>query len=242
MKKLTLPLAVAMVLTAVYVTLRIVAFDLIGDKIFAYLLAISLAAISVLAVRLINRLLFDVLFVRRSGREAPALLRGLLSIALYIAAFLLIYRTILDREIGLEILATSTVLSVILGLALQDTLGNFFAGISLHVEQPFQILDSIRIGDMIGKVEGITWRPTTIRTNNKSFVVFQNRRVAREPIEIYQFNNLNRRVLEFPAPYSVQPERIVSLVREAVRSLADVSQDKTPVVRINRFSDSCVIY
>src|SRR5262249_43325773 len=83
-----------------------------------YLLAISLAAISVLAVRLINRLLFDVLFVRRSGREAPALLRGLLSIALYIAAFLLIYRTVLDREIGLEILATSTVLSVILGLAL----------------------------------------------------------------------------------------------------------------------------
>src|SRR5262249_5307628 len=242
MKKLTLPLAVAMVLTAVYVTLRIVAFDLIGDKIFAYLLAISLAAISVLAVRLINRLLFDVLFVRRSGREAPALLRGLLSIALYIAAFLLIYRTVLDREIGLEILATSTVLSVILGLALQDTLGNFFAGISLHVEQPFRILDSIRIGDTIGKVEGITWRTTTVRTNNNSLVVFPNSRVAREPIEIYQFSSLNRRVMLFPAPYSVAPERIASLVKEAVQSLPDVAPERTPIVRINSFSDSYVTY
>src|SRR5262249_50367945 len=151
-------------------------------------------------------------------------------------------RTILDREIGLEILATSTVLSVILGLALQDTLGNFFAGISLHVEQPFQILDSIRIGDLIGKVEGITWRTTTIRTNDNSIVVFPDSRVAREPIEIYPFNNLNRRALEFPAPYSAQPERIASLVREAVSGLPESAQDKTPVVRIKSFSDSCVTY
>src|SRR5262249_23151606 len=109
MKRLTLPLAVAMVLAAIYITLRIVASDLIGDRAFSYFWALAVAASSVVGVRLVNRLLFDVLFVKRRGRQAPALLRGLLSTGLYVAAFLLIYRTILDREIGLEILATSTV-------------------------------------------------------------------------------------------------------------------------------------
>jgi len=40
----------------------------------------------------------------------------------------------------------------VIGLALQDTLGNFFAGLSIHIEQPFHILDAIRIGDSLGRV------------------------------------------------------------------------------------------
>ena len=242
MRRLTLPLTISLVLAAVYISLRVSAPDLISPTAFNYLLATLLAAISVTLIRVVNRFLFDVVFPRRSGREAPALLRGLLSFILYVVAFLVIYRTVLHTSIGFEILATSTVLSVILGLALQDTLGNFFAGISLHVEQPFHILDAIRIGDMLGKVESVTWRTTTLRTNNNSLIVFPNSRVAREPIEIYSFDTLNRRVLPFPAPYSVRPEIVISLVRDAVRSLPEVAPEKTPVVRINSFSDSYVTY
>jgi CRP-like cAMP-binding protein len=143
---------------------------------------------------------------------------------------------------GFEIVATSTVVSVIIGLALQDTLGNFFAGLSLHIEQPFHILDAIRIHDMIGKVEAVTWRTTSIRTNNNTVILLPNSKVAREEVEIYPLNNLNRRVLRIPAPYSIPPERVIPLVRETVRTIANVAPEKIPIVRIADFADSSITY
>ncbi|HEY9232843.1 MAG TPA: mechanosensitive ion channel family protein, partial [Blastocatellia bacterium] len=125
---------------------------------------------------------------------------------------------------------------------LQDTLGNFFAGISIHIEQPFHILDSVRIGTEVGRVEAVTWRTTTIRTNNNTVIIFPNSRVAREQIEIFPFNNLNRRVLRFPAPYAIAPGTIIPMVRETVRAMPNVAPEKTPIVRIGEFADSSITY
>lgn len=242
MKRITLPLAISMVLFTIYLTVLIVASEWRDKPAIKYLQAAILIAFFTAVVRLIDRFLFDILFVKRNKRQAPALLRGLLATTLYIIALLFIARSVLNTELGIGVLATSTVISVILGLALQDTLGNLFAGISLHVEQQFRILDAIRIGDMVGKVESVTWRTTAIRTNNNSIVLYPNSRVAREAIEIYPFNNLNRRVMPFPAPYSVLPETVIAMIRDSVTSLPGVASEKTPIVRINNFADSYVNY
>ncbi|MFP5260558.1 MAG: cyclic nucleotide-binding domain-containing protein [Blastocatellia bacterium] len=243
MKKLALPLTLTVLLLVVYEALRIVNPDVVNMSGYAYLLAAFLIGFSVFVVRAIGFVLFDVVFMRRKGREAPALLRGLLSTVLYCVFFLLIYRFVLKAQLGgFEFIATSTVVSVIVGLALQDTLGNFFAGLSIHIEQPFHILDAIRIGDMLGRVEAVTWRTTAIRTNNNTVILLPNSKVAREPMEIYQFNNLNRRVFSFPAPYSIPPQRVFSIVRETVRTVPNVAAEKTPIVRISNFSDSSITY
>ena len=242
MKKFTLPLTLSLSLLLVYVLLKLLRPDLVQMEGLKYVVAALLAILSVAVVRAISYLLFDIAFKKRKGRDAPDLLRGVLSIILYSASFILIYKLQLQGELGLGVVATSTVVSVIIGLALQDTLGNFFAGISIHLEQPFHILDAIKIGSEIGKVEAVTWRTTTIRTNNNNLVIFPNSKVAREQVEIFPFNNLNRRVLRFPAPYTLPPETVIPLVREAVRALPNVAPEKTPVVRINEFHDSSINY
>lgn len=243
MKKLALPLTLSLLLLLVYEALKIFRSDLVDMRGSDYLLAAFLIGLSVFVVRAASFVLFDVVFMRRKGREAPALLRGLLSTILYSLFFLLIYKKLLGQQLGgFEFIATSTVVSVILGLALQDTLGNFFAGLSIHIEQPFHILDAIRIGDMLGRVEAVTWRTTAIRTNNNTVILLPNSKVAREPMEIYPFNNLNRRVFSFPAPYSIPPQRVFSIVRETMRTVPNVAPEKTPVVRIANFSDSSVTY
>ena len=243
MKKLALPLTLSVLLLVVYEALKIFRADLVDMRGYDYLLAALLIGFSVFVVRAISYVLFDVVFLKRKGREAPALLRGLLSIVLYCAFFLLIYKVVLKAQLGgFEFFATSTVVSVIIGLALQDTLGNFFAGLSIHIEQPFHILDAIRIGDMLGRVEAVTWRTTAIRTNNNSVILLPNSKVAREAMEIHPFNSLNRRVFSFPAPYTIAPQKVISIVRETVRTVANVAPEKTPVVRIANFSDSSITY
>ena len=242
MKKLVLPLIASLLLLVTYILLNQFYPDLLDQGPARFVEAAALAGLTVLYVRAIGYILFDVVFVKRQGREAPDLLRGVLSIILYSIAFFFIYSRVIRSGPGLEIVATSTVVSVIIGLALQDTLGNFFAGISIHIEQPFHIQDSIRIGSEIGRVEAVTWRTTTIRTNNNTVIIYPNSRVAREQVEVYSFNHLNRRVLKFPAPYGVPPETVIPLVREAVRTMPNVAPEKVPIVRISEFGDSSINY
>lgn len=56
--------------------------------------------------------------------------------------------------------------SLILGLALQDTLGNLFAGVALQLDKPYEIGDWIEISPRaqvwVGQVEEISWRATTM--------------------------------------------------------------------------------
>ncbi len=243
MKRITVPLIISVILLLVYGAVQLFEPGLIGPSVGKWVRALLLVGLSVGVVRALSYLIFDVIFQKRKGREAPALLRVLLSIVLYSIFFVLIYKLVLEENGGgFELIATSTVVSVIIGLALQDTLGNFFAGLSIHIEQPFHILDAIRIGDMIGRVESVTWRTTTIRTNNNTTVIFPNSRVAREPLEVYRFNNLNRRVLHIPAAYRIAPQRVIALIRETVVSIPNVASEKTPIVRIGDFADSSVVY
>lgn len=242
MKKLALPIILSLLLVVAYQLLKHFYQDIFNVDWLKYVLAAALAGLTIIFVRAISYLLFDIAFVKRKGREAPDLLRGVLAITLYSIAFFFIYSRVIQGGLGLGIVATSTVVSVVIGLALQDTLGNFFAGISIHIEQPFHILDSVRIGTEIGRVEAVTWRTTAIRTNNNTVIIFPNSRVAREQIEIFPFNNLNRHVLRFPAPYGVPPETVIPLVRESVRVMPNVAVEKIPVVRIAEFHDSSIMY
>jgi len=242
MKKLAIPIIISLLLFITYQLLMHFYPGMPEMSWPRYVLAAALAGLTVMFVRAISYVLFDVVFMKRKGREASDLLRGVLSIILYSIAFFLIYSQVIRGGLGIEVVATSTIVSVIIGLALQDTLGNFFAGISIHIEQPFHIFDSVRIGNEIGRVEAVTWRTTTIRTNNNTVIIFPNSRVAREQIEIFPFNNLNRRVLRFPAPYAIPPETIIPMVRETVRALPNVAPEKTPVVRIAEFHDSSITY
>ncbi len=207
----------------------------------AFLLAALCAAAGVALVRAVSFLLFDFHFYRKKGRQAPQILRFVVSIVCYCALFALVYTLVFRKSLS-GFLATSAVISVIVGLALQDTLGNFFAGISLHIEQPFHIGDTLHMGDIFGRVESITWRTTAIRTLNNSTVIFPNSKIAREPLEVYGLSALNRRLLNFAAPYSVPPRKIIAIVQQALRSVPQLATETTPVIRIAEFSDSAVTY
>src|SRR4030095_12512429 len=87
--------------------------------------------VAYMVVRVLNSLIFG-LFRLRKGFEAPTLVRNVFTIVVFTLLFLFIFSTVFP-EVNLGALfTTSAIFGVILGLALQDTLGNFFAGISMQ--------------------------------------------------------------------------------------------------------------
>src|ERR1700741_1201852 len=202
-----------------------------------------LAIVGYLLVRALNSLFFGLAF-RLKRIDAPTLIRNIFTIVAFTIFFLIAF-TFLFPGVNLGALfTTSAIFGVILGLALQDTLGNFFAGISLQADRPFQVGDVITVGAQrhTGVVEEITWRAIKIRTFQNHIVLINNSSAAKEPIEVCPRDNLNARLVFFNTLYSDSPAKTIHVVREAVREADNVSDRITPIVRIKNLGDSGVDY
>lgn len=207
---------------------------------------VKLLLIGILAylfVRALNVLFFGLTF-RLKRIDAPTLIRNIFTIVAFTILFLIAF-TFLFPEVNLGALfTTSAIFGVILGLALQDTLGNFFAGISLQADRPFQVGDVIVVGAErhTGVVEGISWRAIKIRTFQNHVVLIANSNAARAPIEVCPRDNLNARIVLFNTLYTDSPAKTIHVVREAVREAENVSSRVTPIVRIKNLGDNGVDY
>jgi small-conductance mechanosensitive channel len=127
----------------------------------------------------------------------------------------------------------------VVGLALQDTLGNLFAGIALQADQPFQVGDVINISNRgTGVVESVSWRGVKIRTFQSKLLIISNAVLGRETIEVAPQTNLNARIVYFNSVYIYSPTRTAQLVREAIRNVENVSNKVRPIVRIRNLGDS----
>ena len=212
-----------------------------GSRELQWLLAAFLTAFGIIAVQLVRFFVLDVVFLRRQGHRAPALIHVVVALVLYFILGFIIAGSVFDQSLTGAI-ATSAIASVVLGLALQETLGNFFAGISLQIEQPFQLGDVVRAGDMHGRVEAFNWRATTIRTNRGSHIVIPNGVLARDAVEVLNRKQPARRELLLPAPYETPPQRMVGVIRSSTVSVPGVVERPPPQVRLAAFDDSSIAY
>ena len=198
------------------------------------------ASVAVVAVRALNELVFLV-FRKRKGYEAPSLMRDLFSLVCYVTALTLILHFNFGVSLA-TLLPGSALLGIILGLALQDTLGNLFSGISLHADKPFQVGDVIKVGQHTGVVMSVTWRAVKIKTFANLIVLLSNSSIGKESIEVAPRDGQNARIVPFNALYTDSPVKVIHAVREAVRDADNVLRYMTPVVRIRNFGDSGVEY
>lgn len=202
-----------------------------------------LAIVGYFLVRALNSLFFGLAF-RLKRIDAPTLIRNIFTIVAFTIFFLIAFTFLFPRVNLGALFTTSAIFGVILGLALQDTLGNFFAGISLQADRPFQVGDVITVGAQrhTGVVEEISWRAIKIRTFTNHVVLIANSTAAKEPIEVCPRENLNARLVVFNTLYSDSPAKTIHVVREAVRGADNVSEKVTPIVRIKSLGDNGVDY
>src|SRR5688500_38876 len=192
-------------------------------------------------VRVIDLIGFDVFHSKRSTVRAPAILRELVSIVVSLLLFAAVFSAVFQKSVA-TFLTTGTVLAAILGFALQDTLGNLFAGISLHLEDSFEIGDVIKTAEYLGTVEAVRWRATRIRTFNNNIVIVPNSVLARDRVEVYPRSNLNARVLSLSVDAKVAPVEVIGLLTRAAASVEGISRDVPCLARVVGVEESKVTY
>ena len=156
-----------------------------------------------LAAALINLLvlaLFNPLRDDRVPDRFPAIVQDaiVIGILMLVATF----------AFGDKLLTTSAVSAVVVGFALQDTLGNAFAGLAIQSEKPFNIGHWITVGDHEGRVAEVTWRATKLRTKTGNFVIVPNNIIGKAPITNYSEPTAPMRLyVDVGVSYDAPPHR-----------------------------------
>lgn len=214
-------------------------FVIFGPELDYLKLAAALFIVVVL-VRLISLLLFEGAFTRHKI-SAPLLLRQIVTIALYIILFSVLINTFIGGS-AMGLLASGTIVAAVLGLALQDTLGNLFSGIALHMERAFDVGDVVQSDIHVGVVEGMNWRAARLRTTDNHIIVLPNSVIARERLEVFRRGRAIGRRVKIRGAYSVPPGELISVVERAVVNVPGISHEFRPFVRVSDFGESAVEY
>ncbi len=189
-------------------------------------------------------LVVDVLLGRRFTKPLPKIFRDILQALVYAAAVLITL-----RASGIDpgsLLATSALLTAVLGLSMQDTLGNLFAGLSIQAQHPFEVGDWIQFDEnpkLVGKVLEINWRATRMITLDQVEVIIPNGPLAKAPIRNFtKPTPIARLSLNATVAYHVSPNRVHAILLEAAASVKGVLQEPAPSVVTADFADSGIDY
>lgn len=194
-------------------------------------------AIVVTIVRFVTYLILQAKMRGSTESEVSSLVKTVFSIVVYIIAFFIIFQRIYPDVSLAPLFTGSTIIGIVVGLALQDTLGNLFAGLALSADQPFQVGDVILIpGRGEGVIEHVSWRGVKIRTFQNKLLVISNSVLGKEIFEIAPKNNLNAKLVFFNTLYMDSPAKTISAVREAVRQVENVSPKIRPIVRVRNLA------
>jgi small-conductance mechanosensitive channel len=177
------------------------------------------------------------------GEHAPKFLGNVVGIIIFIPAVLIILARF-NIEIT-PILATLGVGSLAVGLALQGTLGNFFAGLRLISEKPIKVGDYVEIleRNVEGFIEDIGWSTTRVRTIRDNIVVVPNSSF----VESNLFNSSlpspeSTVLLETGVSYDENLEHVERVCKEVISYIQDTHDDAVsdhePWVRFKSFDDS----
>ncbi len=144
------------------------------------------------------------------------------SVLIWVVALILYAHLIpMLRSMGNALLAGAGVVSVVIGLAAQSTLGNLVAGISIAIYRPFRLGDTLQVtaptGTDIGVVELISLGYTTLRAPDGHFIVLPNA-IAASQVTI----NLNTTYAPWPMTITIRLNRDADIdaARQLVRSTA----------------------
>lgn len=219
--------------------------DISDDSLFirllgtAVLLASAIAALS--AFRIVVAELAD--RPRRTGRRPiPRLLLALPRLLLILTTAWLLIAGVWGVNLS-ALLTALGVTSLVVSLALQDTLSGIASGFTLLADQPFGTGDWIESNDIEGRVIDVNWRATRIQDRNGDLVVIPNGQLATATIVNFdQPSRLHRVKVDVQIERSAPPTAAIAMLVDAARSTPGVVEDPPPFARVTQIADPVVDY
>jgi len=171
-------------------------------------------------------------------QKIPNIIRRFVSFMILTLTILGILAFVFDQKIT-SLLATSGVIAMIIGLAIQINISNIFSGIAINLERPFSIGDWVKVGDHNeGRVLDITWRTTRLMTRDDCILSIPNSVASESVIHNYHYpDDYVRLWFDVYVDSKYDADRIKNLLLAAVSSSNIVEKKPEPLTRFMGLTD-----
>lgn len=194
------------------------------------------------AIRLLIWALLEIPGSLRWWPSPPDLVIQLLSLGGWAAATVLVVRQSARFDL-INLVATSAVLTAVIGLAAQEALKDLFSGLELRLADDFALGDWLELADgRRGIVVGFSWRETRLRTIDDCLLMVPNSQITADVLTNRSAYEACSDRFEVSLDYDFPPGRALSLLLQVVQQHPRVLPDPMPVVRVKAFLDSAIGY
>ncbi len=128
---------------------------------------------------------------------------------------------------------------VAIALAVQNILGDLFAALSIVVDKPFQVGETIDVAGQVGTVERIGLKTTRVRALQGEEVVYSNTELLRARLHNYTRMRERRLVMTLAVSYETPQAtvaRIPAMIREAILAQPNVRFDRAHLAKLGESS------
>jgi small-conductance mechanosensitive channel/CRP-like cAMP-binding protein len=214
-----------------------------GEDLFGmWTLSVLLLAVALLVARCVLILILEWLIVRRFAVQIPRLLRDVVALIVYVAVTAGVLKFTLSINVG-TLLVSSAVITVVLGLALQETLGTLLSGLVLAWERRLESGTWIVIDGTIAQVEEQGWRSTVLRTLLDERLLVPNADLARSRVKVLGSGaGPVAASVRLGVTYKAAPHRVKEVLRRVAEGVPGVLLRPAPQLLTTEFGDSSVGY
>ena len=200
-----------------------------------------LAAVSFI-IGVLNHLVFSEHNILDKKKSIPKLGRDLIHIILLLLSSMIVVSTIWGFDIG-NMLTAFGLGSLVVGLALQEPLGNLFQGVSLLLANPFQKGDWVQIGSEQGKVREFNWRSVKLVNRNNELIVIPNNLFAKEKIKnLSRPSKVHAEVLHIGFSYNDDPKVVKEVLLNLSLESESVLNRPQPEIHTVSYEDFYIKY
>lgn len=192
-------------------------------------------------VKTCRLLVLQYMFLGSMRAGVPLLLVNIFSLVLSVIIGFWTFSVLFGVQLT-PLLATSAAFSIVLGLALQDTLGNLFAGISLQIDKTFEIGDWLEVMNgsvkIVGQVKELSWRSTVLTGFSDETITLPNKLVAQ--CQVSNFSPEEQpivRSLVFKFPFGTDMQKAIEVLELAASQISDIRAIPAPFAFTQETSD-----
>lgn len=197
---------------------------------------------AVFLIALVDRYVWELYFKQRHNVEIPKFVAEIVRVGILVAIVIVVMEYKHHQQLS-SLLFTSGLAAVILGLAMQDSVGNIIAGLTLQFGKPYKQGDWLMLDKTHAQVIEINWRATRLKTNDDFVIEIPHRQMAGQTIV-----NLNRPAaihamrISVGADYNAPPTRVKDVLVHATCNAKGVAPIPRPKAYLKNFGDSSIEY
>ncbi|KAF2391576.1 mechanosensitive ion channel family protein [Pseudomonas frederiksbergensis] len=241
--RIGLRLALFMIFSAVIINAGVSPLQapLFADDRVAQLGATALGIIWWLYAARVLTEVIGLVLMRRIGHSGR-LLQDVIGALVFLVAIVAAAGYVLELPVK-GLLATSGVVAIVVGLALQSTLSDVFSGIVLNTTKPYQVDDFVVIDGVEGKVLDIDWRATHLLTSAGTMAVVPNSVAAKAKIvNLSRPSNMHGVSISIQVPNHIRPRRVLDALDRTLQGSSTLLLNPAPKAVLKEAGETMSIY